>query len=149
MPPRAALPPFTSPPLLRPCQGQAPGGCGGHLNGRLESRLEEILPEDADVQGEARLGWVPPEPAAQQPAGVWLEQQEGAAAPAAPRCAHWRACHASFSTLPPCCVRCAVAGVLRIALSQLDARKRDLNDSASWVISDFFDKVRALLGAFG
>lgn len=31
---------------------------------------------------------------------------------------------------------------MRIALSQLDASKRDLNDSASWIISDFFDKVR-------
>lgn len=33
---------------------------------------------------------------------------------------------------------------MRIALSQLDASKRDLNDSASWIISDFFDKVRVV-----
>lgn len=56
---------------------------------------------------------------------------------------------------PPPPLPRAVEGVLRIALSQLDARKRDLNDSASWIISDFFDKVTAwgltefLLGSSG
>lgn len=38
---------------------------------------------------------------------------------------------------------CAVTGVMRIALSQLDASKRDLNDSRSWLIADFFDKASA------
>ncbi|KAI7842840.1 hypothetical protein COHA_003585 [Chlorella ohadii] len=34
-----------------------------------------------------------------------------------------------------------ITGVMRIALSQLDASKRDLNDSRSWLIADFFDKA--------
>lgn len=45
------------------------------------------------------------------------------------------------SPAPGACVR-AVNGVLRVGLSQLDASKQDLNDSASWVVDNFFDAVR-------
>lgn len=44
---------------------------------------------------------------------------------------------------------CAVTGVMRIALSQLDASKRDLNDSRSWLIADFFDKARTIVLCIG
>jgi hypothetical protein len=33
-----------------------------------------------------------------------------------------------------------IHGVMHIALSQLDGSKRTLNDSASWIIGEFFDK---------
>lgn len=50
---------------------------------------------------------------------------------------------AALTSVQPIALR-AVRGVMRIAVSQLDASKRDLNDSASWIIENFFDKVKAV-----
>ena len=137
--------------LIASC-AKAGDGCRGSLNGHAEEMLEAALPADAAQKGAPAC--VQTVGAGSEAAGIedgtqfWPREappprcgccRAGASARPARRApAHLRS--PAPARLPPLTVN---GGLLRVALSQLDASKRTLNGTASWIIDTFFDAVRA------